>query len=493
MTTRTISLITASLLAAGCNIQFSMPAFPVDTAVADTVAGDAGIDAVAPDLAEPDADDHDAVGPDAGKPDLTLPTCAEINGVCASPREPVERNEYGCPWGYEPDPAGVCPGDAVCCVVSPHCETAGDVFDVSAPGVGCCPGLVGRDQCEVLGFEACGCDGGSYICTDCGDGDCAEWENPCICQEDCPWKGQKCIENGGECVYACTGPEVLPFECDGGMLCCAPGAECLAEGNSAEDVPGSLPCCDGLTPIPMTQWYGGDDEPACEADEQFYVCSYCGDGWCQGWESPCTCQEDCKLIPTNVCVEEGGQCMNFCPTGWTPVDLPGCDGAQSCCFPNEQGCFPGSDIYACPQGEFCKMPPYTCWLDQPIGTCKPVPVTCTGLGDVCGCNEVTYQSECMADAAQEPVAYHGACGGDCLGLGKWGSTTGGSTAGCCGDLDMVPFGYPEGEGGDEGCTYPVGEYVCVKCGDGFCGPGENPCICANDCVDIGFDEPGGGG
>ena len=499
MTTRITCLFMASLLAAGCSIRFGTPEFPEDAGAADTAAGDAVMDAAGPDTAGPDTAGPDTTGPDATgpdvlEPDLLLPSCAELNGECASPRDPVERNEYGCPWGYESDPAGTCPGDAVCCVVSPHCTQAGDGFDVSEGGAGCCPGLQSRDRCDVAGFEACGCDGGSYVCTDCGDGACDEWENPCICAEDCPWKGEKCVQNGGECAWDCMGGGILPFDCDGEMLCCALGLECVGEGEIAEDVPGSPPCCEELEPIPLTQWYGGDGGMECEADDKFYVCTVCGDNQCQEWESPCTCPEDCPYVPMNVCVEEGGQCMNLCPQGGAPMDLPGCEGEQTCCSPDVVACVPGNSSFTCPPGEFCKGPPYACGVDLPIGICKPKSETCVLPGDpVCGCDGLTYQGECLADAAQEPIAYFGPCGDDCVGLGGWGTTTDGSTAACCGDLDAVVFGYPASEGEFEECIYPVGEYVCIKCGDGICGPGEDVCTCHPDCWDMGSEEPGGGG
>jgi hypothetical protein len=55
---------------------------------------------------------------------------------------------------------------------------------------------------------------------------------------------------------------------------------------------------------------------------------------------------------------------------------------------------------------------------------------------------------------------------------------------CCRGLTVVPWSVPvvepRGDGGD--CSL-VDEYafVCVQCGDGRCGPGENRCNCPADC------------
>jgi hypothetical protein len=48
---------------------------------------------------------------------------------------------------------------------------------------------------------------------------------------------------------------------------------------------------------------------------------------------------------------------------------------------------------------------------------------------------------------------------------------------CCDGLTSIGCDTPEGEQ----CTPCVGGFICAKCGDGTCGPGENQCNCTGDC------------
>ena len=51
---------------------------------------------------------------------------------------------------------------------------------------------------------------------------------------------------------------------------------------------------------------------------------------------------------------------------------------------------------------------------------------------------------------------------------------------CAEGLKPIPFSY--GKGGQGGCSGPMTPYyICAKCGDGVCGPDENPCSCPVDC------------
>jgi len=328
-------LAAALLLVAGCNIQFNAPVFPQDTSGGDVIGGDTGIDGVVPDGVEK--------------------TCAELDGICADPTQ-EDLNSQGCPWGYELMPEGTCTGDNHCCTVSPSCEQAGTVFTADADGIGCCPGLDSFDfRTPVAGFQNCGNSEEEYICTDCGDGVCDEWENPCICLEDCPWGGNECKENGGTCMSACPrGHEPLDVGgCEGGDVCCSKEKACLTEGEAAEYAPGSPPCCGTLVPIDVTEWGGG--ELGCQPNENWYVCSYCGNNNCETWESPCTCGHDCDEIQKNFCEEEGGMCWGSdepCPEGTTPVFTAGCPDGMQCCMENGAGCVDaGGHIFD--EGKFC--------------------------------------------------------------------------------------------------------------------------------------------
>jgi hypothetical protein len=55
---------------------------------------------------------------------------------------------------------------------------------------------------------------------------------------------------------------------------------------------------------------------------------------------------------------------------------------------------------------------------------------------------------------------------------------------CCAGLGKVPCDAPDAEGQCQSCD---GASVCVACGDGQCGLGENPCNCPADCTNLPVD------
>jgi hypothetical protein len=548
-----ICLAAVLLLAVGCNIQFASPEFPKDTG-GDTISGDTGIDAVVPD----------GVDPDTPEPDLKGKVCVDLEGLCVSEVDDFEVNIEGCPWGYEHVEIGGCGGDERCCIVSDECSGEGTLFDVQDEGIGCCPWLGSRDVCHVVGQESCDCPGEKYVCTDCGNATCEEWENPCSCPEDCDFGGNECKENGGECSPGCPdGHQVLDLEgCPDGAFCCELEGECLGEGASAEDAPGTPPCCDGLSVIQMTLWLGGTDGQLCQEDDAAIVCSKCGNNACENWESWCTCPDDCDKPDENICALEGHSCKGFCPQGWTPNGLPGCAPGKKCCEENGEECLgagegvddimpvdlacceglgmienlwvgedgeceigpgfycsacgnwecepwenecscpadcgitppewcdpSGNDSANCPSDMFCAGPAYACDVDGLVGTCVDTGGVCPEIFmPVCTCKGNDYDNECLAWLDQEQVAWYGNCmdpdGQGCIGLGEVGGTDEFENLGCCGDLEKMDM---MSTNGDE-CV-PEPGIICVKCGDGVCGAGEDSCICQDDCPNIG--TPGG--
>lgn len=55
-----------------------------------------------------------------------------------------------------------------------------------------------------------------------------------------------------------------------------------------------LECCEGLTVISEAEYPRLFDKDCEPAPGSGYLCSNCGNGICDDWESKCSCKEDCK-------------------------------------------------------------------------------------------------------------------------------------------------------------------------------------------------------
>jgi len=65
----------------------------------------------------------------------------------------------------------------------------------------------------------------------------------------------------------------------------------------------------------------------------------------------------------------------------------------------------------CGDGLFCDFPPEAhCGAADQTGTCQPTPGACTRIyKPVCGCDDRTYPTECVAHAGGVSVAHEGEC------------------------------------------------------------------------------------
>jgi hypothetical protein len=112
----------------------------------------------------------------------------------------------------------------------------------------------------------------------------------------------------------------------------------------------------------------------------------------------------------------------------------------------------------------------------------PEPGYSDGPYDCCAQGDGT---ECCADAEPGMCFEYGGIYGDCVPDGS--EIEGKVLCGfCCSGDAREPMvetaetfdGYPAGCGPGEA---PPSILVCVTCGDGACGEGENPCVCPEDC------------
>ena len=253
---------------------------------------------------------------------------------------------------------------------------------------------------------------------------------------------------------------------------------------------------------------------------------------------PCNNGEFCKL-PLGACgCDHMGVCVPIptdCPAVWVPVC--GCDGVTygNECEADKAGvtirhlgeCETVCGGWAgdtCEEGEFCKYLTGVCndWADA-SGVCTPIPNACPEIYDpVCGCDGVTYDNECFADAASMSILHHGPCtpiGACCLDIDrgpiaydtclhmseedckKKGGIFAGSSAACeateacCfasveGCADLHPFcclasgGIPQGPGST---CHPVPQFcggiANIPCPDGF--------VCVDDPTDNCDPDAGG--
>lgn len=102
--------------------------------------------------------------------------------------------------------------------------------------------------------------------------------------------------------------------------------------------------------------------------------------------------------------------------------------------------------------DFCKTPIGECCCDF-LGICTPTGGSCPAVWDpVCGCDHVTYPSECDADSAGVSIQHYGPCGSQCglpgdppCGNDSFcqfpiGDCGGGNIAGTC---TPIPLGCPD--------------------------------------------------
>ncbi len=166
---------------------------------------------------------------------------------------------------------------------------------IAAAGENCCPGLgtvacaaqqpipdgpPGTAQCVAVSYECAVCVQGY-----CGDGKCTLGENNCNCAQDC----DPAVNQPG------CHPVDVPFDAPPGYW------DRWPEGATNTTPDPNVNCC-GLGS--RVYAYGDNCMETLAYPTQLICLPHCGDGKCEGMETPCSCPWDC-ITDTAGCYMEG--------------------------------------------------------------------------------------------------------------------------------------------------------------------------------------------
>jgi hypothetical protein len=245
--------------------------------------------------------------------------------------------------------------------------------------------------------------------------------------------------NAGNCVYDgqvyADGDAVPSGDCNG--CGCSNGEIFCTQIACADPV-----CMDGETT--------DDGCNSCSCSGGQWVCTnvFCPEpGTVCNSDMECAEGETCR-VPAGAC-GGAGTCVEI-PQGCNDIYQPvcGCDGQtySNLCEATMQGvdvlnlseC--GAALCGgieCAEGEFCKYPTGTCGsvivplaspqqservlLPQELGVCTMLTEACGEIySPVCGCDGITYENPCSADAAGMSIQYEGECTTGCVDDGGCG-------------------------------------------------------------------------